>query len=326
MAWLDPGLREERELMRILVVGAGVIGSVYAAKLLQAGHDVALLARGRRLSDLQTYGLVLEDAASGQRTKLSVPSLREPAADECYDLALVPVRSEQLAGVVPILLGMRDDDSNVLFFGNTAGHQSDLVARLGDRALFGFPAAGGVRDGPVVRYVLIHQQKTMLGEANGSTTPRVGRLQRVLREAGFPTRISANIDGWMLGHAAFVVPIGFALYRVGTDPTRLAGDASTLRLMVQATREAFGALGADGNTDIPMNLRVLYLGLPTALVVGYWRRVLASPRGELWFGAHSRAAPEEMRALGNELQTAVRASGRPTPHLDNLLSRPTDLD
>ena len=37
--------------MRILVLGAGVIGSVYAAKLLQAGHEVVLLARGHRLAD-----------------------------------------------------------------------------------------------------------------------------------------------------------------------------------------------------------------------------------------------------------------------------------
>jgi ketopantoate reductase len=51
--------------VRILVFGAGVIGSVYAVKLLQAGHEVVMLARGRRLSDLQTHGLVLEDAKSG---------------------------------------------------------------------------------------------------------------------------------------------------------------------------------------------------------------------------------------------------------------------
>ena len=46
--------------VRILVIGAGVIGSVYAAKLLQSGHEVVLLARGRRLADLQASGLVLE--------------------------------------------------------------------------------------------------------------------------------------------------------------------------------------------------------------------------------------------------------------------------
>ena len=63
------------------------------------------------------------------------------------------------------------DGSDVLFFGNTAGRQPELTAALGNRALFGFPAAGGVRDGPVVRYVLIRQQKTMVGEPNGRQRP-----------------------------------------------------------------------------------------------------------------------------------------------------------
>jgi 2-dehydropantoate 2-reductase len=307
--------------LRILIVGAGVIGSVYAGKLLKAGHEVVLVARGRRLSDLQAHGLILEDVESGQRTELWVPALSGPAASDRYDLVLVPVRTEQLAGTFSILLGM-SDASDVLFFGNTVGQQAEVVAAIGKRALFGFPSAGGVRDGPVVRYVLIRQQKTMLGEANGTTTPRVGQLQELFNGAGFHTRISTDIDGWMLGHSAFVVPIGFALYRLGTEAARLAADPDTVGLMVRATREAFRALGATGKAKIPANLRILYLWLPTAFVVRYWRRVLAGPRGELWFGAHSRAAPEEMRALAEKLRTSLRQTGRPTPNLDKLLFDP----
>ena len=54
------------------------------------------------------------------------------------------------------------DAPDVLFLGNTAGHTRALIEGLGDRALFGFPAVGGVRDGAAVRYVLIRQQKTTL--------------------------------------------------------------------------------------------------------------------------------------------------------------------
>ena len=264
---------------------------------------------------------MLEDAESGQRTDVAVSSLSEPVAGDRFDLVMAPVRFEQLAGTFPILLGMTDD-SDVLFFGNTLGRQAELVAAIGARALFGFPAAGGGRDGPVVRYVLIRQQKTMLGEAAGTTTPRVRRLQKVFDGAGFPTRISAGIDGWMLGHTAFVVPIGFAIYRVGTDVARLATEPDTVGLMVRATREAFAVLVATGNAEIPANLRMLYLHLPTAFIVRYWQRVLAGPRGELWFGAHSHAAPEEMHNLADQLQIALRRLGRPTPNLDKLLSHP----
>jgi 2-dehydropantoate 2-reductase len=54
------------------VLGAGVIGSVYAGRLLQAGHEVVLMARGARLADLHAHGLILQDAESGGRTALPV--------------------------------------------------------------------------------------------------------------------------------------------------------------------------------------------------------------------------------------------------------------
>jgi 2-dehydropantoate 2-reductase len=83
---------------------------------------------------------------------------------------------------------------------------------------------------------------------------------------------------------------------------------------------AFRVLVASGNAEIPANPRMLYLHMPTAFIVRYWRRLWDGPRGELWFAAHSRAAPEEMHALADELQAALRRIGQPTPNLDNLLS------
>ena len=306
--------------MRILVLGAGVIGSVYAGKLLETGHQVVLLARGARLAELQSHGLLLEDARSGNRTAQPVVVLGELASDDHFDLVLVPVRSEQLVSALAVLTAMTDG-SDVLFVGNTGDHGAELAAALGKRALFGFPAAGGTKDGPTIKYALIRQQKTMLGEPDGTTTSRIRRLQQVLDGAGFPTVISADIHAWLLGHAAFVVPIAFALYRVGINAPSLAADPATMRLMVLATREAFTALRATGNEEIPTNLRVLYR-LPTVLVITYWRRVLNGPRGELWFGAHSRAAPEEMHALAWDLQQAIRNTARLTPNLDRLLATP----
>ena len=75
--------------MRILVVGAGVIGSVYAGKLSTAGHEVVLLARGRRLADLQGSGLILEEAQSGKRTALPVKAVAALDSADRYDLGRV---------------------------------------------------------------------------------------------------------------------------------------------------------------------------------------------------------------------------------------------
>ncbi len=305
--------------MRILIVGAGVIGSVYGARLLERGHEVVVLARGDRLTELQEHGLILEDAERGQRTVLPVPVVEGVTAQDRYDLVLAPVRRDQLRGIVPVVRRLCDG-ADVLVFGNATGFCNELRESLGERVLFGFPAAGGTRDGRVVRYVLIRQQKTMLGEPDGRDSSRLRSLCEVFAEAGFPTSISRNVAGWLNAHSAFVVPIAYALYRFDTDAARLATDRSTLLQMVRATRQAFRALQAAGEADIPANLKILYLRMPEGFAVGYWRRVLAGPRGELWFAAHSRAAPEEMAALAAELLTAVHRGERPSPDLDALLA------
>ena len=47
--------------MRILIYGAGVIGGLYGALLAQAGFDVSVYARGRRLESLSQDRLERQD-------------------------------------------------------------------------------------------------------------------------------------------------------------------------------------------------------------------------------------------------------------------------
>ena len=51
--------------MNILVYGAGVLGSLYAARLQEAGQHVSLLARGQRLQDIREHSIVLTDVLTG---------------------------------------------------------------------------------------------------------------------------------------------------------------------------------------------------------------------------------------------------------------------
>jgi 2-dehydropantoate 2-reductase len=238
--------------------------------------------------------------------------------DGRFDVILVPVRCDQLDSTLPVLEALSRGD--VLFFGNTVGRVSDLVAALGPRALFGFPAAGGVRDEELVRYVTIRQQRTMVGESTGEISFRVRELARELRKAGFPTRVRRDPAAWLVAHAAFIVPITCALRRANVDPRRLAADRQTLQLMVRAARQAFRVLRAAGNREIFGNLRARYLALPEAVAVTYWRHVLAGPNGELWFAAHARAAPEEMRTLGQALLAEIDGELPRAPALTELVA------
>ena len=68
--------------MKILILGAGVLGSLYAGRLAAAGQDVALLARGTRLQQLRRDGLVLLDEATGQKTHPQVRLVEELGAED----------------------------------------------------------------------------------------------------------------------------------------------------------------------------------------------------------------------------------------------------
>ncbi len=46
--------------MKILIFGAGTLGTLMATRLYEAGQNVTLLARGRRFEDLKKYGAVIK--------------------------------------------------------------------------------------------------------------------------------------------------------------------------------------------------------------------------------------------------------------------------
>ncbi len=77
---------KRRGEMKTLVYGAGVLGSLYAAKLKEARHDVEILARGERLEEIRANGLMLVDASKGRRTVTRVDVVEALNPDDTYDL------------------------------------------------------------------------------------------------------------------------------------------------------------------------------------------------------------------------------------------------
>jgi 2-dehydropantoate 2-reductase len=76
--------------MRILALGAGGVGGYFGARLQQAGHEVAFIARGRHLEALQAGGLKLTSPLGEARLK--VTALQDPAKAGPVDLVLFAVK------------------------------------------------------------------------------------------------------------------------------------------------------------------------------------------------------------------------------------------
>jgi 2-dehydropantoate 2-reductase len=84
--------------VNILVFGAGVIGTVYASKLRQAGNSVTVVARGPRLDDIRRHGLILENVIDRRRSECRVEVTDGLFPRDRYDLVSVAVRVEGFPG------------------------------------------------------------------------------------------------------------------------------------------------------------------------------------------------------------------------------------
>jgi ketopantoate reductase len=89
--------------MNILVYGAGVLGSLYAARLHEAGQHVSLLARGHRLQDTREHGIVIADVLTGRITTTHVEVVEQLGPEDHYDLAIVVMGKQHVVAILPQL-------------------------------------------------------------------------------------------------------------------------------------------------------------------------------------------------------------------------------
>lgn len=302
--------------MRLLIYGAGVLGSLYAGRLQAAGHDVTLLARGQRRTDLIEHGLMLEDEATGRVTISAIPAIDRLLPDDHYDWILVVMRKNQVAEILPPLAA--NSTPNVLFLVNNAAGPDEYIAALGrERVVLGFPGAGGARERHIVRYRLVSAQPTTLGEIDGQITPRLRQIAQALTDAGFPAAFSSNMDAWLKTHVALVSPVANAIYAAGGDIRRLARTRDGLVLMIRAVREGLSVLKTLNVPITPAQYQLLNW-LPEPVLVAVLRRGLDTTRAELVLARHANAARDEMAQLAQEFKTLARQSAVATPAIDQL--------
>ena len=194
--------------MRILILGAGVVGSFNAARLKEAGQDVTLLARGRRLADLREHGVVLENLRTGRRTTAQVPLVDRLGPEDTYDLAIVIMRRNQIPSILPAL-AQNHRIPSVLFLGNNAAGTQDMIDALGrQRVLIGMGNVAGERQGHVVRYLWWRRLPLLFGELDDVPRPRTEAIARVFRSAGLSARVVKNVDAYQKTHAAGLPAFG----------------------------------------------------------------------------------------------------------------------
>jgi 2-dehydropantoate 2-reductase len=309
--------------MKVLVYGAGPLGSLFAVRLQQGGHDVSILARGQRLAELREHGIVLEEVQTKERSATRVNVVEALAPDDAYDLVLVIMRKNHALQILPVLAA-NGRTPNVLFLMNSAAGPGELIEALGkERVLIGFPGAAGYREGHVVHYLAGTAEEpwpVYFGEADGRTTARTTAVAQIIEGGlGFEAQIRPDMDTWLKYHVALLFPsLAPTLRAAGVDNYRLARTRDLVVLAIRAIREAFRVLRSLGLPVTPSKFKVIEW-LPEPILVVLVQRMLANPLMETALVKHAEAARSEVQHLIGEFMALASTTSVPTPTIDRLL-------
>ena len=81
--------------MRFAIFGAGGLGGYYGARLAEAGHEVALIARGAHLEAIRGHGLRVASALGDAHVRDCLAT-DDPAAVGAVDAVIVAVKTWQV--------------------------------------------------------------------------------------------------------------------------------------------------------------------------------------------------------------------------------------
>jgi len=206
---------------KICIYGAGAIGGWLGARLAAQGAAVSAVARGATLAALRTHGLRLREA--GADGAVAERAFAVQASDSPFDLGpqdlvIVAVKAPAMAEVARAIAPLLGPDTAVLtamngvpwwflqgFGGPLAGTRLESVdpggaiaQAIDARRVIGcvVHASCSVDEPGVIRRHF--GNGLIVGEPAGGDTPRLASLAALLRQAGFDTTVSAQIqkDVW----------------------------------------------------------------------------------------------------------------------------------
>jgi 2-dehydropantoate 2-reductase len=180
--------------MKIAIVGAGAMGSVYAGLLGGAGHEVwAIDRREDHVEAIRRNGLRVE-GASGDRT-VRIRATTDPAEAGDAELVVLATKAMDVTAAAEAVRPLVGVETLVVSIQNGLGGPDAAAAVLGeDRVVVG--VAGGFGASLVAPGHVHHNgfELVRLGERSGPATPRVEAVAEIWRRAGFNVRTYDDVD------------------------------------------------------------------------------------------------------------------------------------
>ncbi len=304
--------------MKILIYGAGVLGSLLASQLTQIKEDVSILARGQRLTEIQKHGIIIENIVHKTTTTIHCKTVdTRLTKDTNFDLIIVLMQKNHVHSILPDLQKY-SPNATICFMGNNGTGIQDYIKYIDEsRILLGFFSAAGRRNQNILQVVFDNRMTRIhLGEPNGTISERVTEIQKILEKAGNTVIVRENMDAWLKTHIAKVSPLANLYYMLKSRGVSLEENSEEMDIAVKGVQESIKVLKHLGYPIIPSSFEA-QVSDPAIL-----RKVILRMFNWEWFEValkgHVEYAVDEMQYLADEFQLLIEKSGLSTPHIHQL--------
>jgi 2-dehydropantoate 2-reductase len=276
--------------MRIAVVGAGGVGGYFGARLVEAGEDVAFVARGAQLDALRTHGLRIEsphgNAALGPQR--ATDDAREIGP---VDAVLLCVKTWQVAEAVEAIRPLIGRETCLVPFQNGVEAADELIGTIGPA-----PVLGGVAkivafmDGPGRIREMGGPTAAAFAELDNRPSSRVERLRDAFRRARLDVETPADIHVAIWIKFMFVAS-GGGVGAVARRPIGVLRRVPGTRRMLESGMAEIAALARARGVRLPDDIVGRTMAfvdtLPAEGTASLQRDIAEGRRSELdwWSGA-----------------------------------------
>jgi 2-dehydropantoate 2-reductase len=236
--------------MRLLIWGAGAIGGTIGAHLARAGHDITFVDRAEdHVAAINGGGLRIEGPLA--RFVARAPAFVPAELDGAFAHVILAVKAQDTAGAT------REIEPHLSAHGYVVSAQNglnELVIRsiVGDARTIGcFVNFGADYLEPgAIQYA--GRGAVVLGEIDGSVTPRIRELHGAFRDFEDAAIVTTNIWGYLWGKLAYGAQL-FATALTNDSIADALADPRYRDVYVEIAREVMRVARARGITPEGFN-------------------------------------------------------------------------
>ena len=295
--------------MKIAIVGAGAMGSVYAGLMAEAGHEVWAVDTWREHVEAIVHDGLRLEGASGDRVVQGINATTDVAEAGTCDLYVLATKAAGVGPAARAIAPLLAPDSVVVTIQNGLGAGERIASHMdAGRVLLGVADGfGASMRGPGHAH---HNAMSLirLGEMQGGMSDRLQQVTALWAEAGFNVKAYADIDqliwGKFICNATFSGPCTVFDCTLG----ELMADPDAWGVAQGCAREVF-ALGQAKNIAFDFDD-------PIAYVTAFGNKMPAA-RPSMLLDHHARRR-SEIDAINGMAVELGRELGIPTPYNEVL--------